>query len=292
MCLILTNSAIAAPASIRGINWFGFETEFSGLMCTWKNPVPWHLDKMIELEFNYIRLPFSAEYVFANQWEKMDEFFDLSETRNISVLLDFHRLEKSQQSQRPFNDMYSFDDFCNAWRIILERYANRSNLHAIDIFNEYQLDDVAEWNSLATQIVSYIETRFPKRFSYLVGGTNWGGNLRSVNVDNTLPFQDRLVYTIHKYSFSSPEPMEENWAYTFKENATIVGEWGFISTKPDEVEFAKRFVDYLIKHNMRDTFFWTWSFNSGDTGGILKDDCETIDSIKVDVLKRLWYSQS
>ena len=70
-----------------------------------------------------------------------------------------------------------------------------------------------------------------------------------------------------------------------------VGEWGY-KTDGDNFEkvFAKEFVNWLKENNIRDTFFWTWSFNSGDTGGILKEDCTTIDNEKITLLHDLWYN--
>jgi endoglucanase len=223
----------------------------------------------------------------------MDAFFELTEKKNISVLLDFHRLYKTQQSPKPYDNKYSFELFCDTWRIILERYRNKSNLLAVDIFNEFQSGDYEEWNDLATRAVLYIEEHFPGRFRYFVGGVNWGGNLQNVNLHSSVTFtdRDRIVYTIHKYHFSDAEPREEKWSRSFKENNTVVGEWGFVSSRSNEVDFAKHFVAYLKDHNMRDTFFWTWSFNSGDTGGILLEDCESIDHSKMDILNSLWNVQ-
>ena len=68
----------------------------------------------------------------------------------------------------------------------------------------------------------------------------------------------------------------------------MTGEFGYMSDEPHQVDFAYKFVDYLIKNDIRDTFFWTWSYNSGDTGGILREDCETVDTAKMDLLRYLW----
>ncbi len=81
---------------IRGINWFGFETEYANLMCTWNGGIAKHLDMIEALDFNYIRLPF-LDFVEKADWVHMDEFFSLVEQKNMSVLLDFHRLENSHQ---------------------------------------------------------------------------------------------------------------------------------------------------------------------------------------------------
>jgi hypothetical protein len=70
-----------------------------------------------------------------------------------------------------------------------------------------------------------------------------------------------------------------------------VGEWGFKSERWDEVSWAKEFVAYLKKHNIRDTYFWTIA-HSGDTGGLWHDDCENIDMSKYVIIKSLWDSNT
>lgn len=271
---------------IQGINWFGFETDYRNLMCSWSHPIEWHLDRIQELEFNYIRLPFSLDYIEENDFSKMDEFFDLTEQKNISVLLDFHRLENTHQSPVPWNDKYSFDEFLYGWETILERYENYSVLKAVDIYNEYQGDNFVEWNSVARQIVNFIEARFSNRFDYFVGCVSWGGNCHDMDLSD-LSFFNRITYTVHKYWFSDNAPREEKWDYSIKQ-PVMVGEWGYISSEENQANFAEEFVGYLIDRDIRNTFFWTWSWNSGDTGGVLKEDCESVDWDKMNLLRKLW----
>lgn len=275
---------------IRGINWFGYETEYKNLMCTWVNDIDWNLSKMKEVGFNFIRLPFSAEFVKEGNWENMDLFFERAHEHDINIVLDFHRLQSTHQSYQPYDELYTFDDFLLCWKIILLRYQKYDNLKSIDIFNEYQGSNYVEWNNLARQIVNYIEKHFPGRFEYFVGGTNWGGNIHYMDLSD-LEFRDRIRYSIHKYWFSDSEPYEEKWNYSFGDHPPVVnvGEWGYKSDELNEVEWASNFVNYLIEKDIRDTFFWTWSFNSGDTGGILREDCENIDYQKMTLLHHLWY---
>ena len=68
----------------------------------------------------------------------------------------------------------------------------------------------------------------------------------------------------------------------------MVGEVGYMSEESDQVEFFKSFVEYLKKNDIHDTFFWSYSPNSGDTKGILLDDCESVDYSKMDLLYNLW----
>lgn len=277
---------------IKGINWFGFETEYKNLMCTWTNDIEWNINKIKELDFNYIRLPFSLEFVNDGNWEEMDNFFNIAYEYDINVVLDFHRLHSTHQSFRPYDKHFTFDDFLDTWRIILDRYKSYPNLKGVDIFNEYQGNNVVEWNNLSRQIVSFIENQFPERFDYYVGGVRWGGNLYGVKLDD-LEYNNRITYTIHKYWFSDGIDVEA-WAATFdKKNHKLisVGEWGYKTDGSEfEKKFAIEFVDWLKENNIRDTFFWTWTYNSGDTGGILKDDCTTVDYEKVRLLHDLWYN--
>lgn len=296
---IFPNLFFANDEIIKGISVFGFETEYQNLMCTWAQPVDFHLKKIKDLGFNYIRLPFSADFVFEsesdysqNKWKKMDLVFEEAYKNDLNIVLDFHRLEKTHQSARPYNNKYTFDEFLQAWNIIIDRYLHYPNLHGLDIFNEFQGNNPIEWNSLSRQIVNYLELRYPKQFDYYVGGTNWGGSLRSVDLKD-LPFSDRIFYTIHKYHFSDFPPYEPKWEYSFSliEHPVVtlnVGEWGYISDRKNEIEWAEAFVTFLIEHDIRNTFFWCYSFNSGDTQGILKEDCETVDYDKMNLLYRLW----
>ena len=143
-------------------------------MCTWSNNIEWNVQKIKEIGFNYIRLPFSLEFVQEANFQNMDIFFEESRKLNLNVVLDFHRLHSSHQSSKPYDNRYSFDDFLEAWKTILKRYESYENLKAVDIFNEYQSDNYVEWNSLSRQIVSFIESEFPERFIFFIGGTNWG----------------------------------------------------------------------------------------------------------------------
>jgi hypothetical protein len=209
----------------------------------------------------------------------MDEFFDLTHQKNISVLLDFHRLEKTHQSPVPWNDKYSFDDFLYGWDTILERYSSYDNLKGVDIYNEYQGSDIRLWENVMRHSINHIEERYPNRFDYVVGGYNWASSLNGFDLGI-----ENVIYSIHKYPFQSDS---WDWAFGDLDRNIIVGEWGFLS---HEIEWGEAFVDYLIEKDIRDTFFWTWSWNSGDTGGILKEDCETVDWDKMNLLRRLWYA--
>jgi endoglucanase len=66
----------------------------------------------------------------------------------------------------------------------------------------------------------------------------------------------------------------------------VIGEWGGAVSGPNGV-WMNAFVDYLLAKGATDTFFWCLNPDSGDTGGLLKDDWKTPDTAKLDLLKRL-----
>jgi hypothetical protein len=185
----------------------------------------------------------------------------------------------------------TFDDFLGSWELILDRYENHSSLAGVDAWNEYQGSNYVEWNNIARQIVDFIDKRYGHHgWTYYVQGTNWAGNLHDVFLDD-MQCSDRIIYTIHKYWFSDNEPLEENWDYSFgNHNASHIclGEWGYISDHPNERDWALRFMKWLKKKEVRNSFFWTWSYNSGDTGGILLPDCTTVDCQKMYLLRQYW----
>jgi len=284
-------SFISSKEIIKGINWFGFETEYNNLQCTWTHDINWHLDNIKQLGFSHIRLPFSLDFVKNDDWKNMDIFFDKAKEKDLKIVLDFHRLHNNRQNFRPYDDGvsgYKFEDFLEGWKTIAERYKNYDNLIALDIFNEYQGPDYNEWNRIVKDTLLYLEDTFPDRFEYYVGGTNWGGNVHNMD-QYDLPFTDRITYTIHKYHFSDSEPYSLKWDFAFGNHEKInVGEWGYISSSQHESEWAENFVDYLISKDKKDTYFWTYSFNSGDTGGVLLEDCHTVDYKKMELLRKLW----
>ena len=112
---------------IRGTNWFGFETEAADLQCIWSHDLDWHLKRMKDVGFNWIRLPFSLQYVQAGNWEKMDAFFEKAKEHNFKIVLDCHRLHNNRQSPKPYDNTYPFDSFLNGWKTILERYKDYEN---------------------------------------------------------------------------------------------------------------------------------------------------------------------
>ena len=144
----------------------------------------------------------------------------------------------------------------------------------------------------------------------------WGGNLTGVAAcPVVLKVPNKLVYSMHEYpaSVSSqpwfkaanyPQNLASVWdahfGYIFKNNTAplLLGEFGSkLKTTVDE-QWLSKLANYLDgDFDLNGTkylpagskgiswTFWCFNPNSGDTGGILKDDWTTVDETKLGYLR-------
>lgn len=279
-------------AVIKGLSIYGLETERKDFICSWKHPVSWYVDQWALLGGNSIRVPFSYELLLDNSCWKLDQMFDAVEKHpDMTILLDYHRTWGSHQGPVPTEGI-TIEQFIEAWVHILTKYEHRASLIGAALFNEYQGADSGYWNGIMRGVITKLEDHFPGRFVWVVGGTNWGGNLAGIDLEDLaysdVSIADRIRYDVHKYIFSgSSVPSDWDISFGSHPDKVIVGEWGFKTQDYAQVKWAETFVDYLIKRNIRDSYFWTVA-HSGDTNGIWFDDCETLDQMKYQLVKRLW----
>lgn len=136
----------------------------------------------------------------------------------------------------------------------------------------------------------------------------WGGNLRGA-ADYPIDLganQDQLVYSPHDYGpavFQQPwfegdwnkdtlteDVWQPNWFY-LQENDTaplLIGEWGGRLDGADNQKWMEAIRDFIVENKIHQTF-WCLNPNSGDTGGLLKDDWKTWDEEKYAFLEpALW----
>ena len=135
---------------------------------------------------------------------------------------------------------------------------------------------------------------------------NWGEDFQpQANQPLDIP-SEKLVLSPHTYgpdvyvksSFGAanfPANLAEHWDSLFGQfsdrHPVVVGEWGGkygqgTSGQKDAV-WQNAFVDYLIGKEMRSSFYWCYTPNSGDTGGIL-DDKLAVRPDKMALLRKLW----
>ncbi len=136
----------------------------------------------------------------------------------------------------------------------------------------------------------------------------WGGNLRRVKdyPINLGSRQSQVVYSPHDYGpgvYAQPwfysgftkqtltaDVWDPNWLYiaTQGRSPILVGEWGGRMDGGDNEKWMGALAETIVQHDLNHTF-WCVNPNSGDTGGILQDDWQTVDAAKYNLVEAtLW----
>ncbi len=138
----------------------------------------------------------------------------------------------------------------------------------------------------------------------------WGGNLRGVK-DHPIQLgasQNQLVYSPHEYGplvflqpwFTKPftkqslfdEVWQPNWFFIHEQNISplLIGEWGG-RLEGGNVPWMTHLRDFIREQKIHHTF-WCINPNSGDTGGLMKDDWASWDEEKYALVKPVLWQNS
>ncbi|UGS37505.1 cellulase family glycosylhydrolase [Capillimicrobium parvum] len=254
----------------------------------------------------------------------MDEIIAEAGRQDLLVVLDNHSTaDDGFQSDLWYGSGFSEDDWVAGWQQLARRYASTPNVVAADLKNEphgaatWGTGTATDWRRAAERAgdaVSAIAPRWLIVVEGIEGRTDgqllathwWGGNLEGVRRNPVrLARANRLVYSPHEYGpgvfdqpwFSAadvPATLADRWAKGFDYIAQagtapiLVGEFGGRRTGTDTVEgrWQRQFMDFLGRRGHSWTY-WAWNPNSGDTGGVLRDDWTTVDTAKVALLQAL-----
>jgi endoglucanase len=235
----------------------------------------------------------------------------------LKIVLDRHRPDAAGQSALWYTASVPESTWITNLKALATRYRGNSTVVGIDLHNEPHDpacwgcgDTSRDWRLAAQRAGNAVLSVNPELLIMVEGvqsynGTNgwWGGNLMGVAQHPVqLDVPNRLVYSAHDYAtsvaqqswFSDPSfpanmpgIWDKYWGYIFKQNIAPVwlGEFGTTLQPSVDQKWLAELVKYLrsTSANGADSFhwtFWSWNPNSGDTGGILKDDWQTVDTVK------------
>ncbi|MFE6092132.1 cellulase family glycosylhydrolase [Streptomyces massasporeus] len=235
----------------------------------------------------------------------------------LKIVLDRHRPDAAGQSALWYTASVPESTWITNLKGLATRYKGNSTVIGIDLHNEPHDpacwgcgDTSRDWRLAAQRAGNAVLSANPELLIMVEGvqshnGVNgwWGGNLMGVaQYPVQLDVPDRLVYSAHDYatsvaqqswfsdpSFPSNMPgiWDKYWGYIFKQNIAPVwlGEFGTTLQPSVDQKWLAELVKYLRSTSTygADSFhwtFWSWNPNSGDTGGILKDDWQTVDTVK------------
>ncbi len=250
----------------------------------------------------------------------MDKIVTGATDRGLMVLLDRHRPDSMSQSDLWYTDKVSEQKWIDDWTMLARNFRDNPLVIGADLHNEPKVtatwgsgDKKTDWRLAAERAGNAILKENPNWLIVVEGVESyakkdwywWGGNLMAAK-DNPvrLDQKDKLVYSAHDYGpgvykqkwfeakdfpNNMPAIWKKHWAYLAQDGTApvLVGEFGGRSVSPKTKEgiWQRELVKYLKKQGISYTY-WTWNPNSGDTGGVLKDDWQTVHQDKLDLLKQ------
>ena len=234
------------PVILRGVNWFGFETETHLVHGLWARDYDDMLAQIAGLGYDTIRLPFSLEAIDSSEpvapstagginaalagktpLEAMDVIIDAAARHGLLILLDNHSLADDDHTFGLwFGGGYSEADWIARWQMLAARYADRANVIGADVKNEphgqanWGFGDEYDWRLAAERAGNAIHEVAPHWLIVVEGvegpavgqtlpGHWWGGNLEGVATHPVrLTVPNKLVYSPHEYG---PGVFQQPW---------------------------------------------------------------------------------
>ncbi|WP_406330942.1 cellulase family glycosylhydrolase [Streptomyces sp. NBC_00203] len=247
----------------------------------------------------------------------MDKIVSYAGQDGLKVILDRHRPDAGGQSALWYTSAVPESAWITDLKALATRYVGQDTVIGIDLHNEPHDpacwgcgDTATDWRLAAQRAGNAVLSVNPDLLIFVEGvqtyaGVSgwWGGNLMGAGqYPVQLNVANRVVYSAHDYAtsvaqqswFSDPSfpdnmpgVWDKYWGYLFKQNIAPVwvGEFGTTLTSTVDQKWLAALVSYLRPTSTygADSFqwtFWSWNPNSGDTGGILKDDWVSVDTVK------------
>lgn len=262
-------TSIGSRFLLKGVNWFGFETETFCPHGLWSTSMDYLLNFLQKEKFNAIRLPISTEAALNLDTKKptgidfsknpdlrgktagevLDIFVRKCRNRGILVMPSMHRFESTAGiPELWYSEKYPESRIIEAWKHIVSRYKNEPTLFAVDLKNEPHGvatwgsgNRKTDWNLASERIGNAILKANPKLLVFVEGISHtkthqvswWGGVLDKVEKTPVrLSVPNKLVYSPHVYG---PDvfPIAPFHEKTFPKNMRGIwdAEWGYIRRK-------------------------------------------------------------
>jgi endoglucanase len=249
---------------------------------------------------------------------------DAAARAGLMVLLENHSLADDGYTYGLWYGQAGFDedDWVAAWQGLARRYRNRPNVIGADLKNEPHGDATwgtggpTDWRRAAQRAGNAVTALAPDWLIVVEGIEKrvaggkldthwWGGNLEGVRrAPVRLSRANRLVYSPHEYGpgvfpqpwFGRPDTAQllakrwrDGWGYIAEQGIAplLIGEFGGrrVDLQSPEGRWQRQFLDHLARTGISWTY-WALNPNSGDTGGILRDDWQSVDDPKLALLQR------
>ncbi len=260
----------------------------------------------------------------------MDKIVDYATSIGLRIILDQHRPDANGQSALWYTAAYPESRWISDWKMLADHYKNNLLVIGADLHNEPKAPacwgcgvSSLDWQAAAQRAGNAILAE-NSNWLIFVEGVNcyggpagqesgdcyWaGGNLEGVQAHPVqLSVANKLVYSIHDYPSSvfnqtwfsaSNYPAnltsvwDKHWGYIVKQGIAPVwvGEFGTRLESTEDKQWFSSLISYLgTGANGINWTYWAWNPDSGDTGGILQDDWQNVNSAKQDALKPIQFA--
>lgn len=273
---------------------------------------------------NSINYSLNPDLQNLNSQQLMDTIIKEISDRGMYVLLDHHTPNCSNITDLWYTGDYSQSQWIDDLRLAAQRYSSVPGVIGIDLKNEPHGsatwgagNSATDWNTAAEIAAAEVLAKAPHWLvgvqgisgtGNCTGGSNhfWGENLEQMQCKPLTIPKNHLLLIPHVYGpdvyvqpymndGNFPNNLAAIWEkhFGFLANqgyALMPGEFGGKYGEGDgrDVKWQNAFVDYLRSTGINSGFYWSWNPNSGDTGGILRDDWRSVRDDKVFLLKTLW----
>ncbi|SMH44561.1 cellulase family glycosylhydrolase [Azospirillum agricola] len=220
---------------LTGVNWFGAEGYAFAPQGLWMDSYQNHMNKMQELGFNVIRLPFSDAMLDNGRMptgidysknpdlkgltslQVFDKIIDYAQKTGMKIILDHHRSGDGASANENglwYTSQYPESKMIENWKMLAQRYAGNDAVIAADLHNEPHGaatwgdgNTSTDWARAAERIGNAIQS-VNKDWLMIVEGVEivnnnwywWGGNLLGQkNYDVNFNVDNKLVYSVHDY---------------------------------------------------------------------------------------------
>ena len=248
----------------------------------------------------------------------LDKLVAGARARGLKIILDQHRPDSGGQSALWYTSAYPEQRWISDWTMLASRYQGNDTVIGCDLHNEPY--DPATWGSgntstdwrLAAQRCGDAIQAVNPHLLIIVEGVQsvngdyywWGGNLEAAgSAPVQLTVANQVVYSTHDYPasvynqswFSDPSypnnlpgVWSKHWGYLVENNIApvYVGEFGTFDQTTSDQQWFRSLANYISANSLSFTF-WCLNPDSGDTGGLLQNDWQTVNQDKQSVLQSL-----
>jgi endoglucanase len=249
----------------------------------------------------------------------MDKIVAGAQKAGLRVILDQHRPDAYAQSDLWYTAQVPESRWLHDWVMLAQHYRDSPAIIGADLHNEPH--DPASWGDgnlatdwrLAAERAGNAILAVNPHWLIIVEGIQtyhgdsywWGGNLegaRQYPVRLSRPQQ--LVYSVHDYG---PDVWQQTWfqSPTFPKNLPAIWQkyWGYLQTEHIAPVYVGEFGDVAVGTDTGGLWqqamvsyiarlgasysYWPWTPDSQSQGGILENDCKTVNPTKIAILPYL-----